>query len=306
MFAYIYQATITKAFTYLVSAIKYLEDSKDPFEAGDLIEVRESEEHAEARQLPAEVIANILSNIKDPEKIANLMKINRTWYREGSRRLNKDRDELMKWLRLNRIEQLDSFRRYLKRDRLDEYRGINNSIVNEIKEVKEHLFKLYKEQVIAEKNVNNYIDKYDIDNEIQPNEEDESEEEGNVFNILGLLQDDEGDEVDESDEADEGDVELIPPILYNYFNNERNEDDLIHIKDEIFGNLTFKSQHVPNYEELEKIYIDISKVIIDYEELVYDLNRQRRAFHNYIKTSLNRELDTMNFIIHEKSLLSFI
>ena len=50
MFAYIYQNTapaITKAFTYLVSAIKYLDDSKDPFEAGDLIEVRESVEYAE-------------------------------------------------------------------------------------------------------------------------------------------------------------------------------------------------------------------------------------------------------------------
>ena len=57
MFAYIYQNTvpaITNAFTYLVSAIKYLDDSKDPFEAGDLIEVRESVEYAEPPQLPAE------------------------------------------------------------------------------------------------------------------------------------------------------------------------------------------------------------------------------------------------------------
>ena len=131
MFTYIYQNTapaITKAFTYLVSAIKYLDDSKDPFEAGDLIEVRESVEYAEPPQMSAELIAKILSNIKDPEKIANLMQLNRSWYREGSRRLYKDRDELMNWLRLNRIEQLDPFMRYLKLDRIDEYRRINNRI----------------------------------------------------------------------------------------------------------------------------------------------------------------------------------
>jgi len=170
MFAYIYQntaPTITKAFTYLVSAIKYLDDSKDPFEAGDLIEVRESVEYAEPPQMPAELIAKILSNIKDPEKIANLMQINRTWYLEGSRRLYKDRDELMKWLRLNRIDQLDPFMRYLKLDRLDEYRRINNSIVNEYKEVEEHLTKMREEQDIAEENIKDYIVKYGIDNEMQ-------------------------------------------------------------------------------------------------------------------------------------------
>jgi hypothetical protein len=42
MFAY-----MTKAYKYLANAVKFLDDSKDPFEAGDLIEVREIVEYAE-------------------------------------------------------------------------------------------------------------------------------------------------------------------------------------------------------------------------------------------------------------------
>src|SRR5947209_6802126 len=112
MFAYIYQA-----YKFLATTVKYLDDSKDPFEAGDLVEIEVRETTIEPPQLPAELIAKILSNIKDPEKIAKLMQLNRTWYREGTRRLYKDRDELMKWLRLNRIEQLNPFLRHLKLDR---------------------------------------------------------------------------------------------------------------------------------------------------------------------------------------------
>jgi hypothetical protein len=44
MFAY-----MTKAYNYLANAVKFLDDSKDPFEGGDLIEVREIVEYAQPK-----------------------------------------------------------------------------------------------------------------------------------------------------------------------------------------------------------------------------------------------------------------
>ena len=38
---------ITQAFNYIAKAISYLDDSKDPIEAGDLVEVREEIEYVE-------------------------------------------------------------------------------------------------------------------------------------------------------------------------------------------------------------------------------------------------------------------
>ena len=64
MFAYIAQAYTcvkdTELCSYLASTIKFLNDSKDPFEAGDLIEIQETMEHieVEAPQLPAESSSN--------------------------------------------------------------------------------------------------------------------------------------------------------------------------------------------------------------------------------------------------------
>ena len=46
MFAY-----ITQTFRYIINAVKYLDDSKDPFEAGDLVEVREEIEYVETPKL---------------------------------------------------------------------------------------------------------------------------------------------------------------------------------------------------------------------------------------------------------------
>ena len=43
---------ITQAFNYIAKAISYLDDSKDPFEAGDLVEVREEIEYIEKRPRP--------------------------------------------------------------------------------------------------------------------------------------------------------------------------------------------------------------------------------------------------------------
>jgi hypothetical protein len=54
MFAYIYQTTITNAYKFLATTVKYLDDSKDPFEAGDLVETEVRETVKEATQLPAE------------------------------------------------------------------------------------------------------------------------------------------------------------------------------------------------------------------------------------------------------------
>ena len=294
MFAYIYQNTgpaITKAFTYLVSAIKYLDDSKDPFEAGDLIEVRESVEYAEPPQMSAELIAKILSNIKDPEKIANLMQLNRSWYREGSRRLYKDRDELMNWLRLNRIEQLDPFMRYLKLDRLEEYRRFNNSIVNEYKEVKEHLAKMREEQETADNNLFRYLHEYRTDIEMQPTVSAGFD----IFEELGILRDDDDDDY-EGRKLNQygGDEELIPPILYKYFDNDRYEDDLIQIMHNEYGNLTFKRRHVPKYEELLKIYSDKGVAVVKDILETGKLHSQWVEYQAFANETINREWKILN------------
>ncbi|CAJ0626971.1 5455_t:CDS:2 [Entrophospora sp. SA101] len=72
MFAYIIQA-----YHYIAKAISYLDVSKDPFEARDLVKVREIIEYAEinpqAFKLPSELISQIIKQIKDPKKIANVM-----------------------------------------------------------------------------------------------------------------------------------------------------------------------------------------------------------------------------------------
>ena len=43
---------ITQTFNYIAKAISYLDDSKDPFEAGDLVEVREEIAYVEKRPRP--------------------------------------------------------------------------------------------------------------------------------------------------------------------------------------------------------------------------------------------------------------
>ncbi|CAJ0895552.1 6439_t:CDS:2 [Entrophospora sp. SA101] len=95
---------ITQTFNYIAKAISYPDDSKDPFEAGDLVEISEVVEYVETNapmfKLPPELIA---------------------WYKEGRRRLYSDRDDIMEWLRLKRINKLDGFIRYLNLDRLDDY-----------------------------------------------------------------------------------------------------------------------------------------------------------------------------------------
>ncbi|CAH1769982.1 38_t:CDS:2, partial [Entrophospora sp. SA101] len=85
--------------TCKLEAISYPDDSKDPFEAGDLVEISEVVEYVETNapmfKLPPELIA---------------------WYKEGRRRLYSDRDDIMEWLRLKRINKLDGFIRYLNLD----------------------------------------------------------------------------------------------------------------------------------------------------------------------------------------------
>jgi len=286
MFAYIFQRTIAQAYKFLATV-----DSKDPFEAGDLIEVRESVEYAEPPQMSAELIAKILSNIKDPEKIANLMQLNRSWYREGSRRLYKDRDELMNWLRLNRIEQLDPFMRYLKLDRLEEYRRFNNSIVNEYKEVKEHLAKMREEQETADNNLFRYLHEYRTDIEMQPTVSAGFD----IFEELGILRDDDDDDY-EGRKLNQygGDEELIPPILYKYFDNDRYEDDLIQIMHNEYGNLTFKRRHVPKYEELLKIYSDKGVAVVKDILETGKLHSQWVEYQAFVNATLNREWKILN------------
>ncbi|CAH1767901.1 82_t:CDS:1, partial [Entrophospora sp. SA101] len=116
---------ITQTFNYIAKAISYLNESKDPFEAGDLVEVREVIEYmninAPLFKLPSELIGKIIKQIEDPLKIANVMLVNKTWYKERRHQLFIDRNNIMEWLRLKRITKLDGFIRYLNLDRLDEY-----------------------------------------------------------------------------------------------------------------------------------------------------------------------------------------
>jgi hypothetical protein len=164
-------AYITQALNNFATKISNLELS---FEAGDIV-MPEAEAHGsmevEAPQPPPEMICGILSQIKDPSEIANLMEINRTWYREGSRLLYKNRDEFMKWLRINRIEQLDNFIRYLKLDRLDEYWKIHENINNEYEKAFDHLEKVRDEYFYAKMNYEDYG--YDDQEEDDDREEDD-------------------------------------------------------------------------------------------------------------------------------------
>ncbi|CAJ0631240.1 7443_t:CDS:2 [Entrophospora sp. SA101] len=68
MFAYIIQA-----YHYIAKAISYLDDSKDPFETRDLVEVREIIEYVEinplAFKLPSELIDKYVRIIKKFKKI---------------------------------------------------------------------------------------------------------------------------------------------------------------------------------------------------------------------------------------------
>ena len=79
------------------------------------------ETSAQVFKLPPELIGKIIKQIEDPIKIANVMLVNKAWYKEGRLRLYIDREDIMEWLRLKRINKLDNFIRYLNLDRLDEY-----------------------------------------------------------------------------------------------------------------------------------------------------------------------------------------
>ena len=57
------------------------------------------------------------------------MLVNKAWYKEGRRRLYRDKDDIMEWLRLKRINKLDGFIRYLNLDRLDEYIRIYKNLI---------------------------------------------------------------------------------------------------------------------------------------------------------------------------------
>ncbi|CAJ0845324.1 7354_t:CDS:1 [Entrophospora sp. SA101] len=142
-------ASIAKTFRYIINMLKYLDDSKDPFEAGDLVEVREEIEYVDFNppvfKLPPELIGKIIKQIKDPKKIANVMLVNKTWYKEGCRRLHIDRDDIMEWLKLKRINKLGSFIRCQNLDRLDEY----GRIIKKLKKIRE---KLNESHLIAHNN----------------------------------------------------------------------------------------------------------------------------------------------------------
>src|SRR6185369_2941463 len=80
-------------------------------------------------KLPPELIGEIIKQIEDPLKIANIMLVNKAWYKEGRLRLYIDRDDIMEWLRLKRINKLDSFIRCLHLDRLDEYIRMHKNLI---------------------------------------------------------------------------------------------------------------------------------------------------------------------------------
>ncbi|CAJ0913314.1 8831_t:CDS:2 [Entrophospora sp. SA101] len=47
------------------------------------------------------------------------MLVNKTWYKEGCRRLHIDRDDIMEWLKLKRINKLGSFIRCQNLDSIE-------------------------------------------------------------------------------------------------------------------------------------------------------------------------------------------
>ena len=58
-------AYITQALNHIENALKFLNDSKDPFENGDLVEVRETEEYVEV-EAPQPKPCEVLSKISKP------------------------------------------------------------------------------------------------------------------------------------------------------------------------------------------------------------------------------------------------
>ena len=80
-------------------------------------------------KLPPELIGKIIKQIEDPLRIANVMLVSKAWYKEGRLRLYIDRDDIMEWLRLKRINKLDSFIRCLHLDRLDEYIRMHKNLI---------------------------------------------------------------------------------------------------------------------------------------------------------------------------------
>ena len=265
-------AYITQALNHIENALKFLNDSKDPFENGDLVEVRETEEYVEveAPQLPPETICGILSQIKDPSEIANLMEINRTWYREGSRLLYKDRDEFIKWLRINRIEQLDQFLRYLKLDRLDTYNIKIKNLKIEHEEALRHFEKAYKDYEITLKNERDYISiKIDEVEEVSPQQYDEYD-----LYRYGL---DEVIDIISEDDPEEDEYDIIKFLECNH--NSSGKVIRISKVKKILDN--------PTYEELHKIKEDRKRVNKEAFAKYSELHHQRVEFEDFLRGKIS-------------------
>ena len=264
-------AYITQALNNFATKISNLELS---FEAGDIV-MPEAEAHGsievEAPQPPPEMICGILSQIKDPSEIANLMEINRTWYREGSRLLNKDRDEFIKWLRINRIEQLDQFLRYLKLDRLDTYNIKIKNLKIEHEEALRHFKNVHKDYEIALKNERDYISKMiDEVEEVSPHQYDD---EYDIYQY-GL---DEVLDVISEDYPEEDEFDIIMFIELNH-----NSSGKV-----IRRSKVMKRLDNPSYEELLKIKEDRQRVNKEAFAKYSELHYQRVEFEDFIRGKIS-------------------
>ena len=156
MFTYIFQAG-----NYIKNLVESLDDYVDPFKKVDLVEVIETHEYVEVLRphLPIEIIANIINQLEDPVKIAKVMQVNSIWYMEGKMRLFLDRHNTMEWLRIKRIDKLESFIISLNLNILEEYNKISN-------ELKQRVTNITNQFKIANKEDD---DAYEILNEYEEN-----------------------------------------------------------------------------------------------------------------------------------------
>jgi hypothetical protein len=182
-----------------------LNDNKDPFEAGDLLEVKEIVEYVEVKtpHLSAELIGEILARVEDPCKIVKLMGVNKTWYQEGRQFLFKNKDKIMEEFRLKNIIKLEPFIRFLNLDRLDVFIKINKELNDQYKELNERFEKACWEHTEAELNHQNYI----IDNGLYEGMEYEG-----LNTLMNLLSDEENDDED-----------IILPVESIYYNEMHEE-----------------------------------------------------------------------------------
>jgi hypothetical protein len=196
----------------ITQALNYL--SRNPFEAGELVEVREETEYVgqsplqaidvKTPYLPPELIGEILARVEDPCKIVKLMEVNNTWYQEGRRLLFKNKDKIMEEFILTSINKLEPFMIFLNLDRLDELKKIQRELNYQYKELNKQYEEAISEHLEAFLNLQRYLRANGLKNEWEMD-----------FGRLNLLSDEEENEEGINLISDEDTILPIEPKYYN-------------------------------------------------------------------------------------------